>query len=339
MPHYRSDSPGEGKPLPRREQRKNEFRAVIEKASREVFLERGYAGVGVNEIARLAGVSKRTLYSYYPSKLALFIHVFDEYLQELTERIMAAASGDASVRQRLVKALRALFDFTRENEKFMWLYWMLDSGEAGGVLPRELLDHVKAWTKTMFDAIIELIAQGQEEGVIADLDPRLLAHLMSALNKGIIVHTNKERRFEIEDIDAESLQALSIELLDGGLFHGIGEASKGEDADKTLNETRTTEKGKSSTAKKVASAGNTARAGNDVAAVISGTEARAAKAGGAQGAGKSGTKGKAGTTGKAGPAVGARAAASSGVVVKSAKSGKARPAGKAGKDSQREKAS
>lgn len=210
----------------RREQRKNEYKAVIESASKEIFLEKGYASASVDEIARSAGVTKRTLYSYYPSKLALFVHVFDEYLQELAARVSAAASGDAPVRERLVASLNALFDFTRENEKFMLLYWMLDSGEADGVLPKELLGHVKAWTEDMFRATVEMVKEGQEEGLIKGLDARLLAHLMSALNKGIIVHTNKERRFEIEDIDAKSLQALAIELLNGGLFEEGGKAGK-----------------------------------------------------------------------------------------------------------------
>ena len=134
------------------------------------------------------------------------------------------------MRERLVASLNALFDFTRENERFMLLYWMLDSGEADGVLPKELLDHVKAWTEEMFRATVEMVKEGQEEGIIKGLDARLLAHLMSALNKGIIVHTNKERRFEIEDIDAESLQALTIELLNGGVFEEGGKTGKAKKA-------------------------------------------------------------------------------------------------------------
>lgn len=211
----------------RRELRKSEKKAAIEKASKDIFLEKGYANTSVDEIARVAGVTKRTLYSYYPSKLALFVHVFDEYLQELAARVKEAASGDAPIRERLTKTLNALYGFTRENERFMWLYWMLDSGEADGVLPKELLDHVKGWTEDMFQATIAMVKAGQAEGVIRDLDPKLLAHLMSAINKGIIVHTIKERRFEIEDIDAVSLQELSLELLNGGVFGGVKRTGKG----------------------------------------------------------------------------------------------------------------
>ena len=43
--------------------------------AREVFLRHGYEGASVDEIARAAGVSKATLYSYFPDKALLFIEV------------------------------------------------------------------------------------------------------------------------------------------------------------------------------------------------------------------------------------------------------------------------
>jgi TetR/AcrR family transcriptional regulator, mexJK operon transcriptional repressor len=47
---------------------------VIEGAKR-AFLQEGFAGVSTDAIAREARISKRTLYSYYPSKEELFIAV------------------------------------------------------------------------------------------------------------------------------------------------------------------------------------------------------------------------------------------------------------------------
>jgi AcrR family transcriptional regulator len=41
-------------------------------AAEQVFLRDGYAEAGLDEVARLAGMSKRTLYQHFPSKAALF---------------------------------------------------------------------------------------------------------------------------------------------------------------------------------------------------------------------------------------------------------------------------
>jgi len=50
------------------------FDQVLEGA-REVFLADGFEGASVDDIARAAGVSKATLYSYFPDKRLLFMEV------------------------------------------------------------------------------------------------------------------------------------------------------------------------------------------------------------------------------------------------------------------------
>ncbi len=50
------------------------FDQVLEGA-REVFMADGFEGGSVDDIARVAGVSKATLYSYFPDKRLLFIEV------------------------------------------------------------------------------------------------------------------------------------------------------------------------------------------------------------------------------------------------------------------------
>ena len=46
--------------------------AQVLEGARKVFMERGYEGASVDEIARAAGTSKATLYSYFPDKRQLF---------------------------------------------------------------------------------------------------------------------------------------------------------------------------------------------------------------------------------------------------------------------------
>ena len=51
-----------------------EFDQVLDGA-REVFMSDGFEGASVDEIARVANVSKATLYSYFPDKRLLFMEV------------------------------------------------------------------------------------------------------------------------------------------------------------------------------------------------------------------------------------------------------------------------
>lgn len=54
--------------------RGRKFDQVLEGA-RTVFLRDGYEGASVDDIAREAGVSKATLYSYFPDKRLLFVEI------------------------------------------------------------------------------------------------------------------------------------------------------------------------------------------------------------------------------------------------------------------------
>ncbi len=60
-------------------------------AARPLFAERGYAGVGTEEIVRAAGVTRGALYHHFDGKRELFEAVYEQIEVELAERIAAGA--------------------------------------------------------------------------------------------------------------------------------------------------------------------------------------------------------------------------------------------------------
>lgn len=52
-----------------------------------VFAREGIARASMNEVARACGISKATIYHYYPSKDDLLFDILDSYLSELRDRI------------------------------------------------------------------------------------------------------------------------------------------------------------------------------------------------------------------------------------------------------------
>ena len=63
---------------PRRERRKDARPGELMDAALSLFVERGFAGTRVEEVAQRAGVSKGTLFLYFPSKVELFKAVVRE---------------------------------------------------------------------------------------------------------------------------------------------------------------------------------------------------------------------------------------------------------------------
>lgn len=77
--------------------------ALILDAARDAFFEEDYDAVTMEGVARRAGVVKQTVYSYYPSKDALFSAVYERECQEIGRLLKAmpfTASGNISVRLR-----------------------------------------------------------------------------------------------------------------------------------------------------------------------------------------------------------------------------------------------
>jgi len=66
-------------------------RTALIASARPLFAQRGYAGVGTEEIARAAGVTRGALYHHFDGKRELFEAVYEQIEIELAERIAAGA--------------------------------------------------------------------------------------------------------------------------------------------------------------------------------------------------------------------------------------------------------
>ncbi|MEM1032049.1 MAG: TetR/AcrR family transcriptional regulator [Myxococcota bacterium] len=69
--------------------------------ARRVFMAHGFSGVGVDTIARTAGVSKATLYSYFPDKATLFQAVLHAECNAIAARAFKPELASLSIEQAL----------------------------------------------------------------------------------------------------------------------------------------------------------------------------------------------------------------------------------------------
>ncbi|QXT39918.1 TetR/AcrR family transcriptional regulator [Gymnodinialimonas ceratoperidinii] len=83
---------------------------VIEGA-RAVFMREGFEGASVDEIARDAGVSKATLYSYFPDKQRLFLEVLKQGCTAQSEVEVLFEQPGLSVEEKLVVICKTLLTF------------------------------------------------------------------------------------------------------------------------------------------------------------------------------------------------------------------------------------
>ena len=202
----------------KREAQKKKLDKAILSAAEHVFMKKGFRAATTDEIAERASVTKRTLYKHFPSKLALFVRMTDVYLSKLRREMTKVAASDSVQKENIRDLYQALFKFTMRHQKFMRLFWIVDSEEFEGEMPKDLIEQVKGPTNEAFKQYAELIGRASDRGVVRPFDPLLVVNLFSAVNKGIFMHANKERQYEIANIKPEDLFELFMAILDGGLF-------------------------------------------------------------------------------------------------------------------------
>jgi len=79
------------------------------------FAQRGYAGVGLRELADAAGLGKSSLFHHFASKAVLYAAVLDRVLERLEARVLPASEGDGSSLVRIESAVDALIDALAEH--------------------------------------------------------------------------------------------------------------------------------------------------------------------------------------------------------------------------------
>lgn len=79
--------------------------------ARDVFMADGFEGASVDDIARAAGVSKATLYSYFADKRLLFMEVARHECQRMAEETAARIDATLPMRDVLTLAAEEIMTF------------------------------------------------------------------------------------------------------------------------------------------------------------------------------------------------------------------------------------
>jgi AcrR family transcriptional regulator len=100
----------------RRQTQKQERREKIFKTAMELFETQGFQNVTVTDIAKAAGVSRGTVFNYYPYKEAILIGYFGENLNRLREQL---EPHNLEPLEALYVIFENLASFTAENKRFI----------------------------------------------------------------------------------------------------------------------------------------------------------------------------------------------------------------------------
>lgn len=168
-------------------------RELVLDAARAAFFELGMEKTSMREIAHRAGYTPGAIYSYFPSKEALYGVLLGESLDRLNQRVETALAGHAEARTRARAGAMAFFAFYRENPHDLDLGFYLFHGTG----PRGLTPELNTTLNTRLrqalqptqDALHEL---GMSEKQALEEITALFAHAVGLL---VLKHTGRIRMF------------------------------------------------------------------------------------------------------------------------------------------------
>ena len=191
--------------------RRDEKKGQLLNAARAVVARFGYRKSTLEDIAAEAGVSRATLYYYFPNKEEVFRALIVHEIERFQSVLLEAVDPDAPADERLMSFVRARFRHLRElkslysvTEHFARDFLPMASEELAGFQEAE-----KAFLSS-------LIQQGMESGRFRPVDATLLATALLAALRGLDERIVFEGREAIEE-GAECLfQNLFVGLLANG---------------------------------------------------------------------------------------------------------------------------
>jgi AcrR family transcriptional regulator len=155
-----------------------ERRAQIRQAALTCFYRRGYHLTTMDDIASESGLSKGTLYWYFPSKKDLFISMFRQVMDQLGQEMASAATQESSAADKL----REVLSFLRGE--------MADLSAFFGIM-------MEAWILTRHDEDVEKL--------VRDLYQYYVDLMTSIVNEGV---SNGE--FNVASSEAVSLAMMAL---------------------------------------------------------------------------------------------------------------------------------
>ena len=146
--------------------------------AREIFLRDGFEGASVDDIARAAGVSKATLYSYFSDKRELFREVTRVECERMAETTLARIDFNAPPREVFTTAAHSLTRFLLSNFSLQMFRTCVAEAARFPELGRAFYQNGPEMGRARMVVYLKLAI---ERGQLHDVDPDMIAEQFSEL--------------------------------------------------------------------------------------------------------------------------------------------------------------
>jgi len=169
-----------------------------------VFKEKGLEGAKIDEIARVSGFGKATLYYYFTSKEEIFSALLLHGWLSLWSELEEIAMGGDNPRATFIAMLKKIAELVNTDRPlYEFLFFVPRSFSSEEIEKAEW----KQYQVRLYKVLLELIEAGIKKGQFPQMEPNLVLKALGGLFHGL-VFWGKDKENVSEDLIEEMLDSM-----------------------------------------------------------------------------------------------------------------------------------
>ena len=166
-----------------------ERRESILDAALACFVERGFHGTAIPQIAREAGIAAATIYHYFDSKEAMVNALYRRWKGEVAQRVFAAFPPTATPREQVAVVWDQMVEFALAHPK---AFAFIELHNHSSYLD----DESRRVDRSLKEFAAATIQRAQDEGIVKRLPPMVMMELVFGAFNGMM-RAHWEGRIEL----------------------------------------------------------------------------------------------------------------------------------------------
>jgi AcrR family transcriptional regulator len=164
----------------RKERQKEELKTKILQSAKELFIEKGYDGTSIRNIAERIEYSPTTIYLHFKDKDEIFHSLHQEGFR-LLNQYFKVLENVADPFERLKTVCRAYIKFALENKEFYDLMFI-------SRVPMNCIDEKEGWDegKRSFESLVTTVQQCIDRGYFTGMDAENVSFTVWAMVHGVV---------------------------------------------------------------------------------------------------------------------------------------------------------
>ncbi|MFP4430501.1 MAG: TetR/AcrR family transcriptional regulator [Spirochaetota bacterium] len=191
--------------MPGRRKRGAGYREKIIQGASKLMIERGIANTSLADIADEVGISKGTLYYYYPSKGELIFDISERHIKHITSKIFSWIEESGKGLQP-EEVLRLVFRtiVTSQTRGHIHVYLIQEALTDSPFLKHRFIQEYQNWATLIEDGLKKILAAGQDYKLLAGV-------ILAALDGLLLQHLLGVRHVPLDDISRYLLNAQTVQ--------------------------------------------------------------------------------------------------------------------------------